>query len=83
MQAGLGGWLLQWARRRQPQHARLILVERITLAPRQSLSLVEVEGKRILVATAGDGVPAFFTLETEHIASSRHSGSEHAGRVSW
>ena len=83
MQAGLGARLLQWARRRQPQRAQLILVERITLAPRQSLSLVEVEGKRILVATAGEGAPAFYTLETHHVASSPHSDSKPAGRVSW
>jgi Flagellar biosynthesis protein, FliO len=42
---------------------RLALVERITLAPRQSLALVEAEGRRILVATSADGASAFYPLD--------------------
>lgn len=46
--------------RREP---RLALVERIALAPRQSLALVEAEGRRILVATSADGASAFYPLD--------------------
>ena len=42
---------------------RLALVERITLAPRQSLALIEAEGRRILVATSAEGGPAFYPLD--------------------
>ena len=38
-------------------------VERITLAPRQSLALVEAEGRRILVATSPKAAPAFYALD--------------------
>ena len=60
---GLAGWLLsrlRGARRPQP---RLALLERIALAPRQSLSLVEAEGRRFLVATSPEGAPAFYALD--------------------
>jgi hypothetical protein len=39
------------------------LLERITLAPRQSLALIEAEGRRILVATSAEGGPAFYPLD--------------------
>lgn len=60
---GLAGWLLaRWEgrRRRQP---RLELIERISLAPRQSLALVEAEGRRFLVACSADSTPAFYPIE--------------------
>ncbi|HEX4030912.1 MAG TPA: flagellar biosynthetic protein FliO [Terracidiphilus sp.] len=64
---GWTGWLLgrllsrvRAGRRAAP---RLALVERITLAPRQSLALVEAEGRRILVATSADGASAFYPLD--------------------
>ncbi len=43
--------------------ASLALLERITLAPRQSLSLVEAEGRRFLIATSAEGAPAFYALD--------------------
>jgi len=60
---GLVGWLLdRWqGRRRAP--ARLAVLERIALAPRQSLALVEAEGRRFLLATSADGTPAFCPLQ--------------------
>lgn len=60
---GLAGWLLQRlsAVRRSP--ARLTVLERIALAPRQSLALVEAEGRRFLVAISPEGTPAFFALD--------------------
>ena len=38
-------------------------MERIALAPRQSLALVEAEGRRFLVATSPEGAPAFYALD--------------------
>ena len=64
---GLGGWLLQQFRRHfegtAQKQPRLILVERIALAPRQSLALVEAEGQRILVATCPESAPVFYALD--------------------
>jgi flagellar biogenesis protein FliO len=88
---GLAGWLLGRLRgggRRQP---RLELLERIALAPRQSLALVEAEGRRFLVATSPEGAPAFYALDEralrptgEREAVSRQRGAKpQAARVSW
>jgi hypothetical protein len=62
---GWAGRLLQRLRtgRRSPPH--LALVERIALAPRQSLTLVEAEGRRILVATSAEGAAAFYALDQQ------------------
>ena len=65
---GLSGWVLNRlrglnigrARRKEP---RLAVIERIALAPRQSLALVEAEGRRFLLATSADGTPAFCPLQ--------------------
>ena len=60
---GLAGWLASLVtQRRRPAH-RLELLERITLAPRQSLALIEAEGRRLLVATSAEGPPAFYNLD--------------------
>jgi len=79
---GLAGWLLKrliaslrGGRRPQP---RLELLERITLAPRQSLALVEAEGRRFLVATSADGGPAFYALDGK-----TRPAPDRAPRVSW
>jgi flagellar biogenesis protein FliO len=92
---GLAGWLvgrLKGGGRRQP---RLELVERIALAPRQSLALVEAEGRRFLVATSPEGAPAFYPLdEGTRPAGARQAVSRRRGvtnrqsgplaeRVSW
>lgn len=76
---GLAGWLLARLRTRRRAEPRLALVERITLAPRQSLALVEAEGRRILVATSPDGGPAFYALDKEARPASSRAGS----RISW
>jgi flagellar biogenesis protein FliO len=80
------GWLLaKWQGRRRAE-PRLALVERITLAPRQSLALVEAEGRRILVATSAEGGPAFYPLD-DHASSRAYAGANRAQqgrpRVSW
>jgi flagellar biogenesis protein FliO len=60
---GLAGWLLGRLKGRGRRQPRLELVERIALAPRQSLALVEAEGRRFLVATSPEGAPAFYALD--------------------
>ena len=64
---GFTGWLVKSIRSGVPgqsrKHARLALVERIALAPRQSLLLVEADGRQILIATSPEGAPAFFSLD--------------------
>jgi flagellar biogenesis protein FliO len=83
---GWAGWLLaRWHGRRRAE-PRLALLERITLAPRQSLALIEAEGRRILVATSAEGGPAFYPLD--EIASSKASRETQRAphgrpRVSW
>jgi hypothetical protein len=57
------------------------LVERITLAPRQSLALIEAEGRRILVATSAEGRPAFYPLD-ENLSSRAYAGAHGRPRVS-
>jgi hypothetical protein len=65
---GLTGWLLERLGGVHRQQPRLELVERIALAPRQSLALVEAEGRRFLVATSAEGAPAFYPLDGEQSA---------------
>jgi flagellar biogenesis protein FliO len=80
---GWTGWLLERIGKgvnkglRTERHpvVRLALVDRITLAPRQSLALVEVEGRRFLVATSAEGAPAFCSLDG--------TAKQRMARVSW
>ena len=89
--SGLAGWLLDKLRssskRSQP---RLALVERIALAPRQSLALVEAEGRRFLVATSPDGGPTFYPLYDQAAqpvwgrpAARVRPAAPRAARISW
>jgi flagellar biogenesis protein FliO len=81
-QKGLAAWLL--GRLRGPAQPRpsLALLGRITLAPRQSLALVEAEGRRFLVATSAEGSPTFQALDESAGARSRHRNPGRT-RVSW
>ncbi len=75
------GWLaplrsrLHHGERPQP---RLALLERVALAPRQSLALVEAEGRRFLVATSTEGGPVFYPLDNPD-----RPARERTPRVSW
>ena len=81
MVGGMAGWLLaRW--RKGPARPRLELVERIALGPRQWLSLIEAEGRRVLVATSAEGGPAFYALNEEPSAGAG-SKRPRATRVSW
>jgi hypothetical protein len=77
---GLAGWLLGRLRSVRGPQPRLALLERIALAPRQSLSLVEAEGRRFLVATSPEGSPAFYALDDRAQKAGRPL---RASRVSW
>ena len=83
---GVAGWLLkrftERLRGRQRAQPRLTLVERIALAPRQSLALVEAEGRRILVATSAEGGPAFYALNESGRTVARRE-TQRRSRVSW
>jgi len=74
---GLGAWLLEKLRGRRRRTPRLALLERISLAPRQSLALIEAEGRRILVATSAEGGPAFYPLDRER-SSRAHAEARRA-----
>jgi flagellar biogenesis protein FliO len=82
--AGLTGWLLERLKARLRPGARnrprLALLERIALAPKQSLSLVEAEGRRFLVATSGDGASAFYALDERGRTNLARPGT---ARLSW
>ncbi|HEY1160224.1 MAG TPA: flagellar biosynthetic protein FliO [Terracidiphilus sp.] len=91
---GLAGWLLERLRVTRRAPPRLAVLERIALAPRQSLVLVEAEGRRFLVATSPEGTPAFYAFaeQTRPNLPGRLTGNGHAagraapdqaGRVSW
>ena len=77
---GVAGWLLARLRPQSRPRPSLTLLERITLAPRQSLALVEAEGRRFLIATSAEGAPAFYALE-DH--AGRHVRAAVRTRVSW
>jgi flagellar biogenesis protein FliO len=75
---GLAGWILErWRQRQRPrQQARLAVLERIALAPRQSLALVEADGRRFLVTTSAEGPAALYPLQSSARAGRRT-------RISW
>lgn len=76
MPGGWAGWLLRRWRGSKCQPPRLKLVERVALAPRQSVCLMEADGRRVLLATSVDGAPAFFALDSDR-------RSQTARRVTW
>lgn len=84
---GLAGWMLKRLRVVRRSAPKLAVLERISLAPRQSLALVEAEGRRFLVATSAEGTPAFYALDEPARRTSQRpsgrSGTDHDARVSW
>lgn len=80
-QGGLAAWLVKRLqarlRGRERQRRRLELLERISLAPRQSLALVEAEGMKFLVATSAEGAPVLYALDGQ-----RRSALERVARIS-
>ncbi|MDR3751863.1 MAG: flagellar biosynthetic protein FliO [Terracidiphilus sp.] len=85
---GLTGWLLGRLRVTRRPPPRLELLERIALAPRQSLALVEAEGRRFLVATSAEGGPAFYALDEKtrtagFVPGAARPATQRSARVSW
>ena len=79
---GLAGWLLQRLRTRSQPQPKLALLERITVAPRQTLSLIEADGRRLLVATSPEGAAAFYPLDYPPSAK-KFSPAYPPRRASW
>jgi flagellar biogenesis protein FliO len=81
---GLAGWLMQrWQGRARPRPS-LALLEKISLAPRQSLALIEVDDRRFLVATSAEGAPAFCALQTGAVHEHRERNpAVGRARISW
>jgi hypothetical protein len=61
---GFVGWLLGRVRQRSEVRRRLVLVERISLAPRQTVCLLEVDDQKLLIATAQDSSPSLCLLSS-------------------
>jgi hypothetical protein len=76
--AGLAGWLLARFRGTTQLPPRLALLERIALAPRQTLALIEAEGRRLLVATSPEGAPTFYALGEADLQLSHAGCASHA-----
>jgi flagellar biogenesis protein FliO len=77
---GLAGWLFARINARSRPQPGLVVRERITLAPRQTLSLVEADGRRLLIATSAEGTPAFYALDDARRCA--RPGNRPA-RISW
>ena len=80
---GIAGWVMARLAGSRKNAPRLALVERIALGPRQSLALVEAEGRRLLVATSAEGGPAFYMLDPRPTEQGSRSGPRNPARVSW
>jgi len=79
---GLAGWLLGRLRSNQRPQRRLAVLERITLAPKQSLALIEADGRKFLVATSCEGTPAFYPLD-ERARAGKTARASSGSRISW
>ena len=58
--------------RRESAVSRLAILERITVGPKQTVTLIEVEGEKVLVGTSQEGAPQFLRLK----AARRRGGPE-------
>ena len=79
----VAGWILGRLGHTQRADDRLKLIQRIQVAPKQGLALVEVEGRRLLLATGSDGAPAFFPLEHPPLAGPVRASRMSGRRISW
>ncbi len=77
---GVAGWLLARFHREACGQPSLVLLERITLAPRQSLALIEADGHKLLVAIPPEGAPAFYALDCKARPCASSAARK---RVSW
>ncbi len=61
----ISAWWAQRLRQSDGVPARLVALTRLTLGPRQALTLIEVDGVRILVGTSADASPTFLQLSSD------------------
>lgn len=61
--ASIAAWVGRGCKTASLATPSLRIVERIPLAPRQSLALIEADGRRLLVATCPDGPPSLYALD--------------------
>lgn len=83
---GMTAWLIRRLRGEQGPRPQLAILERITIAPRQTLALIEAGGQRLLVATSADGTPAFYPVDLrDRQDGGQGKGPDRGsrGRVSW
>lgn len=80
---GIVGWISGRIRGLKRATPHLTLVERIALAPRQSLALVQADGRRFLVATSAEGTPAFYPLDERPEASWAAGNAAANARLIW
>ena len=73
---GVAGWLMRCFHRSSQTRQRITMVERIALGPRQSLALVEADGRRFLIATSTDAGSTFLPLDNR-------GRTTRAARISW
>lgn len=59
---GFVHWLLRKLQASRSQPSRMSILERLSLNPRQSLALVEVERHRFLIVTSLEGAPVMMQL---------------------
>ena len=84
----VAGWLGRRLRGAQQPRPRLAVIERIALAPKQSLVLVEAEGKRLLVSTSAEAGASFYSLDPAprqplRARARMAARPQSAARVSW
>ena len=72
-------WCIDRMRPRLQPRRRLEVLERISLAPRHSLALIEAEGRKLLVATSQEGAPAFYALDGPERPASAAGDSDSCG----
>lgn len=79
--SGVVKWFLERLRHTAHAAPKLIVVERVSLAPRQLLALVETDGQRLLVATSPEGSARFCRLNSRNPAPSHRDGIPVEGTV--
>lgn len=63
-------------RRRTTANSRLAILGRITVAPRQTVALIEVDGEKLLVGTSQEGSPRFLRLGVSRRERASECGDE-------
>ena len=80
--AGLAGWIVSRLRRTGSKKPRLELLEKIALAPRQTVALIEADGRRFLIASSPEGGASFCPLDARAGIAGKMR-ADRPGRVSW